>query len=220
MRSHYAQPRTNSICVNSHIPAWDRGYQRRGSLWGRQTDDLPDVPGTPAVLELGCGNGKVLPAMMHRQWNVTAIDFSSHAVALCRRVPGASDAVHFIVADACCLPLSDRSFDLVFVYHVAGHMQKEERGRMAYEAARVLREGGHLFFRGFGVEDMRFGKGVELEEHTYRRGDGTITHYFCEEEVEELFGMLTPVKVERRDWTMRVRGSLLQRSAIEAIFRR
>jgi SAM-dependent methyltransferase len=206
--------------VNSHSSAWDQDYQKRGSLWGRQTGDLPDVPGAPSVLELGCGNGKLLPAMMHRGWNVTAIDFSSHAAALCRRVPGASDAVHLIVADACRLPLLDRSYDLVFAYHVAGHMLKEERGRMAYEAARVLREGGNLFFRGFGVEDMRSGKGVELEEHTYRRGDGTITHYFCEEEVGELFGMLTPVYVAKRDWQMRVRGSLLQRSTIEAIFRR
>ena len=210
----------NSYFVNSHISAWDCGYRRRGSLWGRQTDDLPDVPGATDVLELGCGNGKALPAMMHRQWNVTAIDFSSEAVALCLRVPGASEIVHFIVADACCLPFCDRSFDLVFAHHVVGHVLKEERARMAYEAARVLREGGTLFFRGFSTGDMRSGKGIELEEHTYRRGDGTITHYFSEEEVRELFCMLTPVKVTRRNWPMRVRGSILQRSAIEANFSR
>ena len=65
---------------------WEEDYNRRGMLWGGVTHDLPDLPLRSRVLELGCGNGKTLCAMIQRGWDVTAIDFASRAVALSREV--------------------------------------------------------------------------------------------------------------------------------------
>ena len=55
---------------------WDEDYARRGILWSGAIRDLPDLPLRSRVLDLGCGNGKTLFAMLQRGWDVTAIDFA------------------------------------------------------------------------------------------------------------------------------------------------
>mgnify|MGYP002412893885 CR=1 FL=1 len=141
------------------------------------------------------------------------------AVALARRRPGTAEA-DLAVADARHLPFRDEAFDAVFLVHVAGHLPEQGRRAIASGAARVLRPGGTLFFRGFSVEDMRAGKGTETEPWTFRRGEGIITHYFTEAETAELFAPLVPVSVRTHRWRMRVRGEDLPRAEVEGVFRR
>lgn len=205
--------------VKTYKAAWDEDYRRRGDLWGGAPPPLPDLPAGAAVLELGCGNGKTLDALARRSWRVTAVDISSHAVSLARQHPATATA-SLVVADAECLPFREGVFDAVFLVHVAGHVPEQGRRAVASEVCRVLRPGGAAFFRGFSIEDMRAGKGVEVEKQTFRRGDGIITHYFTEAEVVDLFAPLIPVLVQTDRWQLRVRGRDLPRAEVKAVFRR
>jgi SAM-dependent methyltransferase len=198
---------------------WDEDYRRRGNLWGGAPAPLPDLPAGAAVLEVGCGNGKTLGALIRRSARVAAIDLSPRAVALARRHPDAASA-SFAVADARCLPFCAETFDAVFLVHIAGHLPGPGRRAVAAEVCRVLGTGGTAFFRGFSVEDMRAGKGTETEPQTFRRGDGILTHYFTEDEVRELFAPLVPVSIRTHRWRMRVRGRDLPRAEIEGFFRK
>ncbi len=210
---------TDLRSVNTHKSAWDEDYRRRGDLWGGAPPPLPDLPAGAAVLELGCGNGKTLATLTRQPWSVTAVDISPRAVSLARRRPGTA-AANLVVADAACLPFRGEVFDAVFLVHVAGHLPETGRRNVASAVCRVLRPGGAAFFRAFSVEDMRAGKGVETEAQTFSRGNGIITHYFTETEVEELFAPLAPVSVRTRRWQMRIRGGDLPRAEIEAVFRK
>ncbi len=198
--------------MDSHLSAWERDYRSRGRLWGGGIKDLPALPEGSRVLELGCGDGKTLAAMPG-DWRITALDISSGALRLSRR----GDAA-LILADACRLPLQEESFDAVFAFHVTGHLLRPGREALAREAARVLRSGGSLFLREFGAEDMRAGQGDEVEQGTFRRGPGILTHYFTEREVEQLFSGLKPVVVGTHRWNLRIRGRDLLRSEIQAVF--
>ncbi len=198
--------------------AWEEEYTRRGMLWGGGTYALPDLPLRSRVLELGCGNGKTLFAMNQRGWNVIAIDFASRAVTLSREVPGGASDAQVMIADACCPPFKNKSFDAVFALHVIGHMPEPDRHQIADTLHRILRPGGILFFSDFSANDFRFGKGDETETATYRRGPGIITHYFTEGEVSDLFSVMTPVSICTHEWPMRVSGSTLIRSEIVATF--
>lgn len=177
---------------------------------------MPDLPSGSRVLELGCGNGKTLASMLCHPWTVTALDISTEAARLGRIE--ALERADFLVADACLLPFRDRSFDAVFAFHVVGHVLHADRERMALEVARVLRREGELFFRDFGVEDMRTGKGEEVEPGTFMRGRGLTTHYFTEDEVEDLFGKMKICSILTHKWKMRVRGKDFLRAEIEAVF--
>ncbi len=196
---------------------WNQDYLRRGRLWGGVTERLPDLPAGAAVLEIGCGDGKTLAAMAARPWVPTALDIAPGAVEISRaRFPALG--ARLLVADARSLPFRDGCFDAVFLVHIAGHLLAGDRLRMAAEVSRVLRPGGRLFFRSFAPDDMRAGKGYAVEDHTYRRGDGIITHYFTEEETAGLFSTLHPVSVRTHRWRMRIRGTDHPRAEIEAVF--
>jgi SAM-dependent methyltransferase len=200
--------------------AWDDDYTRRGMLWSGVIHDLPYLSDGSHILELGCGNGKAVKAMIHRGWNVTAIDFSSAAVALCRQVIRNAPRSLIMVADGRRSPFKNAIFDAVFASHVIGHMLEPDRRSTTGEVARVLKTGGMVFFCEFSVHDFRFGKGCEIEEATFRRGNNIITHYFSEREVLDLFSGLAPVSIGTRQWPMRVRGCNLVRSEITAVFTR
>jgi len=200
--------------------AWEEDYTQRGMLWGGGTHTLPDLPERSRVLELGCGNGKTLFAMLQRGWNVIAIDFATRAARLSMGVTGGASNGHVIIADARCPPFKHGSFDAVFALHVIGHMHEPDRQQIANTLHHILRPGGFLFFSDFSTHDFRFGKGDETETATYRRGSGIITHYFTEVEVIGLFSILTPVSISVHQWPMRVLGSTFIRSEIVSIFSR
>jgi len=204
--------------VDPHLNAWDKDYRSRGRLWGGGAKNLPDLIGGSKVLELGCGDGKTLGAMRDRGWRATGLDISSEALRLCRSFLGTE--ADLVLADVRHLPFRDEGFDAVFAFHVIGHLLQAGRETAATEAARVLVPGGRLFFREFGIEDMRAGKGREVEPGTYRRGSGVITHYFKDEEVAGLFCDLglTALSLQTRSWKMRVKGEDLRRCEVEAVF--
>ncbi|MDI3507704.1 class I SAM-dependent methyltransferase [Methanoculleus receptaculi] len=196
---------------------WDEDYRRRGSLWGGAPAPLPEIPADATVLELGCGNGKTLAALAQRSLHVIAVEISREALLLARRHP-ATAAAGFVLADARHLPFRDGVFDMVFLVHLAGHLPARDRLTLASEVRRVLAAGGALIFRAFSIEDMRAGKGVEVEPKTFRRGSGIITHYFTETEALELFAPLVPVSLRTDRWQMRVRGTDLPRAEVEGVF--
>ena len=175
---------------------------------------IPHLSEGAAVLELGCGDGKTL-AGMPGSWKAAAIDISPQALRLTRWV---LPDIRLVLADAGLLPFREESFDAVFAFHVTGHLRLQGREALAREVARVLVPGGKLFFREFGTEDMRMGQGEKVEEGTYLRGAGILTHYFTEVEVELLFCDLLPISVGTHRWKLRVKGKDMARAEVEAVF--
>jgi len=198
--------------AKDHLRAWDRDYERRGRLWGG-AGDLPELPQGSRILELGCGDGKTLTLAADRGLQSIGLDISKQALALAR---GAAPASPLILADARALPFRDACFDYILAYHVFGHLLEGERRASAREAARVLLPGGRLFFREFGRGDMRFGRGEEVEQGTFRRGVGTITHYFTPEEAGALFCGMQAIRAEAVRWTMRIMGQEVMREEVWA----
>ncbi|MBP7071822.1 MAG: class I SAM-dependent methyltransferase [Methanothrix sp.] len=196
-----------------HLQAWDRDYARRGRVWGGSVKDLPALPDGSLVLEMGCGDGKTL-SIMPASWRIAAVDISFQALLLARQ---ARPDAGLLLADVCRLPFQSESFDAALAFHVAGHLFLDQRLALAKEAARVLRPGGRLFFRDFSREDMRMGQGEEVEEATFRRGSGIITHYFREDEVAAMFSGLEMDLIRTQRWSMRIRGEKLLRSEVEAV---
>jgi hypothetical protein len=66
----------------------------------------------------------------------------------------------------------------------------DDRFSIARELSRVLRPGGHALVEVFGRQDIRYGEGEEVEEATFLRGNGIITHYFRQGEVASMFSEL------------------------------
>ena len=171
-----------------HLYAWEKEYKLKGKLWrGMSTsfDFATYLPTGAKVLELGCGDGKTLAALVAGEFQVTGIDVSPTAVNLAKEKIG--DKAKFVVGGVCSLPFKRKSFDAVVAIHVFDHLTENERKLAVKEAKRVLKPGGVLFFEGFSVKDFRFGKGVEVEPKTFRRKNNVWYHYFSLVEAKRLF---------------------------------
>jgi len=101
------------------------------------------------VLEIGSGRGggASFIARYHHPRQITGIDFSPQAVALCQKRHAAVPNLTFAVGDAEHLPFPDASFDAVINVessHCYGHVD-----RFFAEAARVLRPGGWFLYTDF-----------------------------------------------------------------------
>lgn len=198
--------------------AWEHDYVSRGQLWGGCHSILPEIPAGSRVLEIGCGNGKIVNSLVNRSCDITAIDFSQKAVAMSHRIITRYHIGDSLVADARCLPFRNNAFNIVIASHVFGHMLADDRKTISSETERVLQPGGYLVFSEFSVDDLRMGRGEEVEDATYLRGAGIITHYFTEPEIETLFCALKYKSIITRCWKMRVKGRDMIRAEIVAVF--
>ncbi|MCU0632239.1 MAG: class I SAM-dependent methyltransferase [Methanolinea sp.] len=215
--------------MDSIQEAWNADYARRGRRWARDSSGLPAFLPHERVLEAGCGDGKTLRALtgsrkslikgVSESPEIVALDFSRAAIRLSAPEFSRSPRVHLLCADAARMPFHDASFDAVLLLHVLGHAALVSRSKICSEVQRVIRPGGSAILRVFSTGDFRFGKGEEIEDQTFLRGDGTFTHYFSSAEIPDLFPFLSLVSMDTISWTLRVRGRDLQREEIHAVFR-
>jgi ubiquinone/menaquinone biosynthesis C-methylase UbiE len=117
-----------------------------------------EVVSDPEVLVIGAGTGREVLALCHAFAHVRAID--SETVSL---VPAAKGLV--AKGDATAIEFPDRSFDLVYCYHVLEHIPEKEKALL--EIWRVLKVGGFLYvgvpnksrlFSYFLIDDATFKK--------------------------------------------------------------
>ncbi|WP_206054058.1 class I SAM-dependent methyltransferase [Nocardioides iriomotensis] len=125
-----------------------------------------------AILDAGCGAGRMSRYLLRRGCDVEGVDLSPGMVAMARRdTPG----VRFTVGSLADLPYPDGSFAGVLLWYSIIHTAPAGQDRIFAEAARVLRPGGHLlvgFQAGTGTKDVsaaysRYGHDVELERHLF-----------------------------------------------------
>lgn len=207
--------------------AWDTEYVRRGRRWAGDTRMLPAFPSHQRILETGCGDGKTLRALAAARQHsggesdggpeIVGLDFSRAALRVCSREMDLGSRVHLVCADAAAIPFISSAFDAVILVHVLGHATRKARVRICREVERVVRPGGRVFIRVFSTGDFRAGRGEEIEEMTFLRGDGTFTHYFMMQEICDLFPAFSPESQDHVSWSLRVRGKNLVRDEIHAV---
>lgn len=182
--------------------AWERFYGTRPRPWGGAIE-LPAIPESGRVLEIGCGGGRMLLPCSKKIGTggdgaeLVGMDPSRNALlALAGECPGV-----LVQGDVASLPFGDGSFSLVICRHVLEHLRMPERTEAAAEMLRVLKKGGRLHFEAFSTGDARFRKGKQIEERTFLRGDGIIHHYFEEEEARHLFKGASAITIHRHGWS-------------------
>ncbi|MDD1725077.1 MAG: class I SAM-dependent methyltransferase [Methanospirillum sp.] len=183
----------------------------KGRLWGNSPLEETAGTGEGVFLDLGCGDGKNLRRALTPGKFLIGIDFSLEAILLCKKDPCLLDIL-FICADARYLPLKNQVADSADAHHLIGHLEKQDRDRVAGEISRVLCPKGRLVVTVFGREDLRYGKGNEIEPGTFMKGTGILVHFFTHDELVSLFTCLICISGVMRTWQMQVRGKQVHRA--------
>lgn len=196
------------------LVAWEREY-RKGVLWRGAPEDRPAPRGL--TLDLGCGDGKGMVSIRGDGAKAVGLDISLGALNLLRdRLERNGLRSDLVRGDVRHLPFPPGSFDSVVCDFVLGHCVAPGREEAVEEVRRVLKPGGRLFFRGFSRWDMRFGRGEEVEERTFRSASGIDHHFFDEGEVRRLLGGFRILDL--REWRRERRygGAPVTRAVISA----
>ena len=126
--------------------AWDavsETYAQRRAPDGSDAklidDLLESLPESPAVLDVGCGDGARTLANLPP--GSVGLDVSRRGLELAgETVP----AARLIQGELSTLPIGDRQFDAITAYHAVFHVRRERQPTVYDEFARVLRPNGRL----------------------------------------------------------------------------
>lgn len=114
----------------------------RQSIWPELDVFANYVKEADRVLDLGCGNGRLLQLFEGKDIDYVGTDNSEKLIEIAKKKYPNRD---FQVVDALDLPFCDNSFDIIYSIAVLHHIPSEElRLQFLKEAKRVLRPGGHL----------------------------------------------------------------------------
>lgn len=186
---------------------WDLFYKRNTTKFfkdrhwtTREFNELcSDIGGsseTRIILEVGCGVGNFIFPLMEQDNTLFfhACDFSPRAVQFVKENPLYNPAkCNAFQCDITCDALSNHmpedSVHLVSMIFVLSAISPEKMTAALSNIAKVLRPGGFLLFRDYGLYDyamLRFQSGHKLSENFYVRQDGTRAYYFSREMLMKL----------------------------------
>lgn len=96
------------------------------------------LPDDATVLEAGCGTGQTLSLFCPRHTAI-GLDISEHALPIAKK-----NCSSVIQGDIFCIPLKDRSCDLVYNSGVIEHFREPRNRDAVSEMARVTKKGGSV----------------------------------------------------------------------------
>ncbi len=202
--------------------AWQALYSHHGMQYGG-SGNLGMLSGLlhrgVLVLDAGCGEGKTTSALAH-ECTVVGCDFSKEALISLRSQRDPEHSVNLVECELGHIPFGGEKFDIVSCVHVLSHMMADERVAVSEELSVVLKPKGHLFAEVFGIGDMRFGKGKEVERASFLRGNGIMTHYFEFGELGLLFPQLDLISEVRNTERAAYGATAGRREVIRALFRK
>ena len=99
-----------------------------------------------AVLELGCGYGRVAVRLAEQARSVVGVDVAEESLALARTLAGSDSRCEFVLMDALHMSFADGSFDVVVCIQNGICAFGVPQSELMREALRVLRAGGRLIF--------------------------------------------------------------------------
>ncbi len=159
---------------NPLIPPYRKGLPSQGPMIGalivREMAELCELGPSTAVLDIGCGSGRVAAALTKvldadRGGSYEGFDIQPDSIAWCRKaITGRHPNFRFQIADLrnaqynprgeltaseYRFPFEDARFDLALASSLFTHLRPFEGEHYLEEAARVLRDGGHLFSTWF-----------------------------------------------------------------------
>jgi SAM-dependent methyltransferase len=195
---------TSSVAYGELQYGWEKAYQEQneGPLW--QEDPIPVLPGAVeelrkrkvrTVVDLGCGDGRNLAALVDAGFNALGVDIAPTGLAHARRV--IRQRSFLLRADATELPLIDASVDAVTCFDVFGQIQ--DPSHLIAEARRIVAPDGLFVTNAFTLQDDTYGEGEEIARHTFAYKD-TLFRFYEESELRDLFTDWNILELRRVSW--------------------
>lgn len=174
------------------------------SLPSRQVIELVPLfknEGIEKILDHGCGTGRHAKYLAEQGFYVVGTDYSEDALEEVKKLTSGLDNIELVHVNMDSIPYNNGYFDASISSHTIQHALKEQRDGAFQEIERTLKSKGLLFLRTISREHKIYGKGKEIEQHTFidipEFPDGKSPHhYFSEEELRDYLKRFEIIKLE------------------------
>jgi ubiquinone/menaquinone biosynthesis C-methylase UbiE len=138
------------------------------------TEELPE---NAAVLEMGCGTGRLLHHLAPKQLQLYGIDMSSGMLSVARqRLGEEEDGAQLKEASVTDVPFDDDTFDGAYSILVVNLIP--DFPKMFQEAARVLKPGGLFVFNVPNLASIYFPGGLYVNARGKTVGSNEVGHRY------------------------------------------
>jgi SAM-dependent methyltransferase len=128
--------------------------QTRSASWEEFESFLPYYKSNFFVLDLGCGNGRLIDFLKkHGYASYLGVDFSENLIAEARRL---HPKEKFLVADMIDPSLGRAKFDAIFVIASFHHLPPSEQVAALRAWKKLLKPGGYLFMTNWNLFQFKF----------------------------------------------------------------
>jgi ubiquinone/menaquinone biosynthesis C-methylase UbiE len=133
-------------------------HQTRQSFWKDLNFFKKYIQSGDKVLDVGCGNGRLLNLIQNQKVKYVGLDASPQLIKLAQQ---AFPEYQFVVGDALDLPFDDNSFDKVFAIALLHQVpSKKLRAKAIQEIQRVLKKDGLCLLTVWNLWQKRYFKYV------------------------------------------------------------
>jgi len=136
-----------------------------------------------AVLELGCGYGRIIPALAEKAGKVVGVDTSEASLEIARELLCDIGNCELMRMDAVALEFADNAFDVVICIQNGISAFHVNQKQLINEAVRVCKAGGSVLFSSYSEKfwehrlewfELQAGEGLLGEVDYSKTGDGVI----------------------------------------------
>lgn len=207
------------------MPTWDELFKREEFRWREpyprvvEFAALLKARGFRRVLDLGCGTGRHLVYLAKEGFEVCGVDISPTGLEYTRRWLEAEGLkAELKQSDMTEIPYPDEFFDGAISIHVIYHGTLAQMRKALAELYRTLKPGGLALVTFQSRRSYRYGRGQEIEPHTFVPDIGEdcgIPHHFSDR--EELEEVLQPFAILEIELVEKVREQMYRSSHWEVL---
>lgn len=169
-----------------------------------------------AILELGCGVGRLLKPALSRFKRVIGFDVSSSAIEKARQLLGNSTKLELYVGNGFDLqPVADASVDVGFSYAAITSMPTDVIANYLRELHRVIKPGGQCRLQMYAGNEYRVCQDDTLHLRCYAESNLRKALELAGFKIEGLEELVLPIKVSFEELGIKAMIVSLERLAVE-----
>jgi len=181
----------------------------RKYLWPEMDSLSQYIKDNDKILDLGCGNGRLIELIKGKQIDYTGLDISKKVISLAKkRYPNN----HFRIGNLYNLPFANKSFDKVFAIASIHHIPSNKlRTKILEEIRRVVKPEGLIIISVWNLNKRKYLKQIKKsqKEHSYLEEGDLLKpwgkekenlryyHAFKKQELIDLFSNYFKVKKKK-----------------------
>jgi len=179
---------------------WDNRFLKEGKIWGESPSKsafyalkLFKKYKLQKILIPGSGYGRHTKLFSDNRYETVGIEISEKAIEIAKMFDPQTTFINGSVME---MDKINENFDSIYCYNLLHLFLIDDRQIFLKKCYNKLKKNGLVFFTVFSVEETSFGKGKELEKHTFESKPWRPTHYFSEDDLINHFKDFNIIKTD------------------------